>query len=129
MSKLDWTRSGQHNPDPARFSSDSQELKAFRQSAELRKEFAVAKAARSKAARKAAKTRKMNRELEDRRAREAEVEAIARRERDAKFFAEKQASFAKRNAARRAKLEALVQKPSTNFGQVLSDALQKAKND
>jgi hypothetical protein len=125
MSKLDWTRASQINSDPARCDSGNKEFQTFSPTEAVKKEFAAKKKVRSDAARQAAKTRKLNREIALERALQAEADASAARKREAEFFAKTQANFTKRNEARRMRRSKDAESLLTPFGKLLGEAFKR----
>lgn len=124
MSKLDWSRAGRSNSDPARCDSGSKEFQAFGPTNASKKEFEAAKKARSESAKKAARTRKLNREV----ARAKAVEAQAAKEREAVFFTKMRENYSKLNNARRDKKVKNAELALTSFGKMFREFLEKSES-
>ncbi|MEK6638223.1 MAG: hypothetical protein AABY88_09095 [Pseudomonadota bacterium] len=124
MSKVDWSKAGQASHDPSRVSKFSAKFRAFPPTPTARREFEQAKKARSDAARKAAKTRKLNKERREEAERQAELDAVARRERDKEFFAYEQKNLRARRQQRDKKMQS-VQTATGQLGAILQEALDR----
>jgi hypothetical protein len=126
MTKLDWSKAGQATSDPARVSKSDAEFRVVPSTPSCRREFEKAKKARSAAAKRAAKTRKINKEHQEALTKQAKLDALGRKERDAAFFAKVQGNLTAKRQRREAK--ARDQQSSTgSLGAVLQEALNNPR--
>jgi hypothetical protein len=124
MSRIDWSKAGATYADPARVTANAREFDVFVPTAEGRKEFALAKKARSKSAKQSAATRKANREHETKVRLQAQADDVAKREREEILYLQLQAKLNKRNELRN--LEKQNSKPAaSSLGVLLKDAFDK----